>query len=83
MVRIIRYAMVLGAGFVAGSQAIDAARSWREWHAWLSRDPSGAEAYRVLFLMNAGSVVVSLAIAALVWRLLRPRQTAAANSLRR
>jgi hypothetical protein len=81
-VRTIRYVVVLTAGFVAGNQAIAAIHSWREWHEWLGRDRSGAAMYQDLFLMNAATIVLSLAIAALVWRLLRPRPAAASNSLR-
>jgi ABC-type sulfate transport system permease component len=69
----IRYAVVLLTAFIAGSRAVDAARSWNEWQSWAVRDPSAAEAYRTFFLMSAATAVVSLAIAALVWWLLRPK----------
>ncbi|MFL5402153.1 MAG: hypothetical protein ACJ8BF_04980 [Gemmatimonadales bacterium] len=69
----LRYLVVLAAGFVAGNRAVDAIRSWQEWHAWLTRDPSGADAYRTFFLVNAATVLLSLALAVLVWKLLRPR----------
>jgi hypothetical protein len=72
VVRTIRYLVVLAGGFVAGSQAVDATRRWQEWHAWNVRDASAAAEYRDFFLMNVASIVLSLAIAALVWRLLRP-----------
>jgi hypothetical protein len=73
--QVFRYLVVLVTGFIAGSRAVDAIRSWQEWHAWISRDPSGADAYRTFFLTNVVVAVVSLAIAGLVWWLLRPRTT--------
>jgi hypothetical protein len=69
----IRYIAVLITGFFAGSRAVDAIRSWREWHSWAARDPSGADAYKTFFMANAIAVALSLAIAVLVWWLLRPR----------
>jgi hypothetical protein len=73
--QIVRYVVVLVTGFVAGSRVVDSIRSWQEWHAWATRDPSGAEAYKSFFLVNATAAAVSLAIAALVWWLLRPRSS--------
>jgi hypothetical protein len=69
----LRYLVVLVTGFIAGSRVIDAIRSWQEWHLWLERDPSGADAYRTFFLVNVATAALSLAIAVLVWWLLRPR----------
>jgi hypothetical protein len=71
-VQTVRYLIVLITGFIAGSRSVDALRSWREWHSWAVRDPSGAEAYRTFFMMNAAIALVSLLIAGLVWWLLRP-----------
>lgn len=68
----VRYLVVLITGFIAGSRAVDAVRSWREWHMWAARDPSGADAYRAFFVTDATITVLSLAIAGLVWWLLRP-----------
>jgi hypothetical protein len=70
--QLVRYLVILVTGFLAGSHAVDAARSWREWHTWAARDPSGADAYRSFFLVNATIALVSLMIAGLVWWLLRP-----------
>jgi hypothetical protein len=70
----IRYLVVLVTGFIAGNRAVDAIRSWREWHVWQIRDPSGAEAYRTFFVVSASIAVISLTVAALVWWLLRPRR---------
>ena len=70
--QIVRYIVVLAAGFIAGSHTVDAARSWQEWHTWAARDPSGAEAYRTYFLVSLTVALLSLSIAGLVWWLLRP-----------
>jgi hypothetical protein len=69
----IRYAVVLLTGFIAGGRSVDAVRAWNEWQNWKVRDPSGADLYRTSFLMDMASALVSLAIAALVWWLLRPK----------
>ena len=68
----VRYLVVLVTGFIAGSRAVDAIQSWREWQAWAIRDPSAADAYRTFFMGNAAVALVSLLIAGLVWWLLRP-----------
>jgi ABC-type sulfate transport system permease component len=73
-VQAVRYIVVLLAGFLAGSHAVDAAHSWQEWHTWAVRDPSGAEAYRAYFLVSLAVALLSLSIAALVWWLLRPKE---------
>jgi hypothetical protein len=72
-VQTIRYLVVLISGFLAGSRAVGALRSWQEWHSWAVRDPSGADAYRTFFMMDAAIALVSLLIAGLVWWLLRPQ----------
>jgi hypothetical protein len=72
MLRIVRYLVVLITGFIAGSRVIDAAHSWREWHTWAAQDPSSAGAYRTFFLVSSTIALLSLAIAGLVWWLLRP-----------
>lgn len=69
----IRYIVVLVTGFIGGSHVVDAIRSWQEWQIWAARDPSGAEAYKTSFMANAVVAALSLAIAGLVWWLLRPR----------
>jgi hypothetical protein len=70
---VVKYVVVLLTGFIAGSRTIGAAQSWREWHSWLQRDPSAADAYRTTFLADLVIAALSLAIAALVWWLLRPK----------
>jgi ABC-type sulfate transport system permease component len=64
--------VVLIAGFIAGDRVVDAVHSWQEWHQWLVRDPSAAEAYQTVFRVSAAVAALSLAIAVLVWWLLRP-----------
>jgi hypothetical protein len=70
-VQIVRYAAVLLGGFIAGGRIVSAIHAWREWHTWAERDPSGADAYRTLFMVDLGIVAVALALAGLVWWLLR------------
>ena len=71
--QLVRYLVVLVTGFIAGGRAVDAIRSWREWHLESLRDPSSAEAYKTFFLVDTAAAALSLAIAGLVWWLLRPR----------
>jgi hypothetical protein len=72
-VAIVRYAVVLLTGFIAGGRAVDAVHAWREWHRVSASDPSAADAYRTFCMVDSAVAVVSLAIAALVWWLLRQR----------
>ena len=69
-----RYLFVLICGILAGGRMVDAVHSWREWRSRLISDPSGADAYRTFLLVNLGTIVLSLCLAALLWRLLRPKQ---------
>lgn len=69
----LRYAIVLINGFIAGDRAVDVVQAWQEWHTWMVRDPSGADAYRTFFMVNVTITGLSLVIAGLVWWLLRPR----------
>jgi hypothetical protein len=71
-IRLLRYVVVLLAGAIAGSRLIDAIRAWQEWHSWLARDQSGAEAYRSFFFVNSAIAILSICLAALLWHLLRP-----------
>lgn len=77
--QLIRYAVVLVTGFIAGGRAVGAARSWQQWHRWAVQDPSGADAYQTFFLVDTAVALLSLAIAGLVWWLLRPRSAPGAN----
>jgi hypothetical protein len=69
----VRYVAVLLGGFIVGGRIVSAIHAWREWHIWRERDPSGADAYRTFFMVDVGVVVLTLAIAGLIWWLLRPR----------
>jgi hypothetical protein len=63
----------LAAGVIAGGSLVDAVRAWQEWHRWVAQDPSQADAYRTFFAVNVTVALLSLAVAALLWWLLRPR----------
>jgi hypothetical protein len=62
---------VLLTAFIAGGRLIGAYQVGREWRTWAARDPSAAEAYRTFFVVDLVSGLLSLAIAGLVWWLLR------------
>jgi hypothetical protein len=70
---IVRYAVVLLTGIIAGGRTVDALQAWREWHRVATSDPSAADAFRTFFLVDLAAAILSLGIAALVWWLLRPR----------
>jgi hypothetical protein len=72
-VQLVRYLVVLVTGFLAGSRAVDAVRLWNEWQSQRATDPSAADAYYTFFLVDLAVAALSLAIAGLVWWLLRPR----------
>ena len=68
----VRYVVVLVAGFLAGSRVVDAVQTWREWRiAGAAGSPAAAELYDY-FLRDLGVTALSLALAALIWWLLRP-----------
>jgi hypothetical protein len=69
----IRYGIVLVAGIIAGSRAVSALQAWQQWRLWRERDPSGADGYRSFAEVDTVIAVLSLAIAVLIWWLLRPR----------
>ena len=68
----VRHAAVLVAGYLAGSRGISGISAWRTWHHLAGRDPSAAELYQTAAMLDLGVVVISLALAALVWWLVRP-----------
>jgi hypothetical protein len=65
--------VVLLAGIIAGSRAVDAVRAWVEWRRAVAIDPSAADAYRSFCIVDTTVALLSLCIAVLVWWLLRPR----------
>jgi len=67
-----RYGVVLAGGFVSGNRAIDAIQAWRHWREVALSDPSAADLYRTTFWLDLGIAAGSLAVACLVWWLLRP-----------
>jgi uncharacterized membrane protein len=70
---ILRYSIALLGGIIAGVGAITAVESWQQYRVWTGRDPSTAEAYLSFAATNSAVVVLSLALAWLLWWLLRPR----------
>ena len=73
IVQIARYLAVLFGGFVVGGRIVSAINAWGEWHTWAGRDPSGADAYRTFFMVDLAVIGLTVALAGLMWWLLRPR----------
>lgn len=74
---VVRYAVVLVAGIFAGTKVVGAVHAWQQYHIWSERDPSGADAYLTFAGVNAAVAGLSVALAALVWWLLRPAAVSA------
>jgi hypothetical protein len=70
---VIRYALVLLGGFLAGGRVVAATQAWREWHAWTISDPSLADFHRTEFWLQVGATGLSLAVTYIAWWLLRPQ----------
>ena len=68
---IVRYAVVLLAGALAGVRIFGAAQAWQQYLLWRERDPSGAAAYLTFAQVDVAIVVVAVSLAGLVWWLLR------------
>jgi hypothetical protein len=69
---IIRHALALVGGFLAGTRLIDAVKDWRQWHEWAVVDPSAADLYRTNFWLDVTFAIAIVGITALISRLLRP-----------
>lgn len=69
----LRYASVLLAGIIAGVSAVTAVEAWQNYRIWKERDPSAADAYLSFATTNSAVVVLSVALAWLLWWLLQPR----------
>ena len=67
-----RYGCVLVAGYLAGTGVVSALTNWREWHRWAVDDPSVADLYRTNFWFDLASSAAAIALAALLFHLLRP-----------
>jgi hypothetical protein len=72
LIQAVRYVVVLVTGFIAGSRTVGAVQYWREWQLWSQREPAAAVAYRSAFTTDLIVAALSLALAGLVWWLLRP-----------
>ena len=70
---IVRYALVLLGGFLAGGRLTAAIQAWRDWHTWATSDPSLADFHRTEFWLQVGATGLSLASTYIAWWLLRPR----------
>jgi hypothetical protein len=71
---VLRHAVVLVAGMLAGGRTASAVRSWQQWRLWRERDPSGAEAYRTFAEVDGVVAGISLILAVLIWWLLGPAE---------
>lgn len=69
---IVRYALVLLGGFLAGGRLVDAGDNWRGWHEWAVADPSAADLYRTNLWGDVTFAVLIVGVAALIYWLLRP-----------
>jgi putative flippase GtrA len=69
---ILRYAIVLLGGIIAGVSAVTAMQAWQKYWIWRGRDPSAADAYLSFATTNSAVVVLSVALAWLLWWLLQP-----------
>ena len=72
--RVVRHLVVLVTGFLAGSRTVAAIQGWNEWHG-LRGDTAAIAAAREQFLVDLTVACLSLAIAGLVWWLLRPKSS--------
>lgn len=69
--------MALVGGIFAGGKVVGAVHAWRQYHIWSEKDPSGAVAYLTFAGVNVAVAALSVALAGLVWWLLRPAPLAA------
>lgn len=69
----VRYGIVLLAGIIAGGRTVGAWQAYRKSLALREVDPSGADAYRTFAQVDLAVALSCLAVAVLVWWLLRPR----------
>jgi len=69
----VRWGLLLAAVAVSGYRLPSTVRNFQEWRAALAIDPSAAELYKTNFSINAVGIVIILAVAAVVFYLLRPQ----------
>ena len=69
----VRWGLLLAAVAVSGYRLPGTVRSFQEWRAALPVDPSAAELYKANLSVNAAGIAIILAVAWVVFYLLRPR----------
>lgn len=67
-----RFVVAFAAGAVVSDRLIAAGRAWRLWHRWIRQDPSGADLYRTNFWILSCEAALTMAMAGVVFWLLRP-----------
>ena len=74
---IVRYAVALVGGFLAGNQLLAARGAWRGWHQWAISDPSLADFYRTDFWIDVGTTALVVSVAGFLFWLLGPHSRGA------
>ena len=69
----VRWGLLLAAVAVSGYRLPGTVRSFQQWRAALPVDPSAAELYKANLSVNAAGIAIILAVAWVVFYLLRPR----------
>jgi len=67
-----RFVVAFAAGAVASDRLVAAGYAWRLWHRWIREDPSGADLYRTNFWIFSCAAALAVAVAGVVFWLLRP-----------
>ena len=69
---LVRLALVLLAGCLAGDRLVAAVGDWRTWHQLAAADPSAADLYRTNFWFDIATVASAFIGAWIVHLMLRP-----------
>jgi hypothetical protein len=71
----VRWGLLLAAVAVSGYRLPGTFRNFQEWRMALPVDPTAADLYKKLFVVNAVGIVIIVAVAVGAFYLLRPRAT--------